>query len=337
MNHTGIFPYYYPTTALFLDDNLRFLEHFSFSFPTGLSFRLFDSPLGALRHLDEVQESTPLCERCFFGNQETIGHSDLEQVMRLDLSVLYTQLFNPDRFSEVSVVVVDYDMPEMNGLDFCRSIVNPAIKKILFTGKADERIAVQAFNEGIIDRFVLKSDSNPAATVIRNIKELESLYFRDVSKLISKTLSIDSPYFLDDPLFAAFIVRLCAQERFIEYYLTTNPQGLLLADDHGRTAHLTIQTADDLDTHYEIAQVAGAPEELLDGLRGHLLIPDFWRAESYAEDGYRHWKQYVLPAQAVRGSHGLYYYALQHNPPSFEISPDSVIGYQAFLQSAFQG
>ena len=52
------------------------------------------------------------------------------------------------------VAVMDVAMPELNGMEFCRRITDPSIRKIVLTGKADEHVAVKSFNEGLIDRFI---------------------------------------------------------------------------------------------------------------------------------------------------------------------------------------
>lgn len=43
-------------------------------------------------------------------------------------------------------MVVDYSMPEVDGIQFLTSIRNANCMKILLTGIADEREAVAAFN-----------------------------------------------------------------------------------------------------------------------------------------------------------------------------------------------
>ena len=55
-------------------------------------------------------------------------------------------------------MVVDYSMPEVDGIQFLTSIRNANCMKILLTGIADEREAVAAFNAGLIDCYLKKTD-----------------------------------------------------------------------------------------------------------------------------------------------------------------------------------
>lgn len=57
-----------------------------------------------------------------------------------------------------AVVVTDYTMPEMNGVEFLRRVreIAPETVRVLLTGSADLNAAVRAVNEGNIFRFLLK-------------------------------------------------------------------------------------------------------------------------------------------------------------------------------------
>jgi CheY-like chemotaxis protein len=46
------------------------------------------------------------------------------------------------------VLVVDYSMPQMNGVEVCEALRHLPCKKILFTGAADEKVAVERLQSG---------------------------------------------------------------------------------------------------------------------------------------------------------------------------------------------
>jgi len=56
------------------------------------------------------------------------------------------------------VVVVDYRMPEMDGLNLIKKIKSrfPHTQCILLTGNADLKVALEAVNQGGVYRFLLK-------------------------------------------------------------------------------------------------------------------------------------------------------------------------------------
>lgn len=63
---------------------------------------------------------------------------------------------------DFAVIISDYRMPEMNGIEFLSKVkeINPNIVRIIFSGNADFRIAIEAVNEGNIFRFLTKPIDN---------------------------------------------------------------------------------------------------------------------------------------------------------------------------------
>ncbi|PKN96714.1 MAG: histidine kinase [Chloroflexi bacterium HGW-Chloroflexi-5] len=59
---------------------------------------------------------------------------------------------------KIALVISDMDMPEMDGIEFlsCVKKINSTITRIMLTGKADLKVAIQAVNEGNIFRFLTK-------------------------------------------------------------------------------------------------------------------------------------------------------------------------------------
>jgi len=65
-----------------------------------------------------------------------------------------------------SVVVTDYCMPEMNGIEFLKRVqeIAPETVRMLLTGSADLNAAIQAVNQGNIFRFLTKPCTTEALT-----------------------------------------------------------------------------------------------------------------------------------------------------------------------------
>jgi len=65
-----------------------------------------------------------------------------------------------------SVVVTDYCMPEMNGIEFLKQVqkIAPETVRVLLTGSADLGAAIQAVNQGNIFRFLTKPCSPEVLT-----------------------------------------------------------------------------------------------------------------------------------------------------------------------------
>jgi len=95
---------------------------------------------------------------------------------------------------EVSLVISDFNMPGMNGLDFLKTVkqLYPHILAIMLTGQAEIRIAVQAINEAGVYKFIQKpwDDDDLKVTILRALESMDLATERD--QLIQKVKSRDA-------------------------------------------------------------------------------------------------------------------------------------------------
>jgi len=146
----------YPTKIVILDDDPLFTDALSESLKNDYSLLKFNDPNQCINFFKQY---TPLSSNLRFvrgcnelENYNTSGHLPVD----IDFSALKEFRTKENRMDEVSVILVDYNMPGMNGLEFCRQLKSLPAKKILLTGEASEKVAVTAFNEGYIDCYIKK-------------------------------------------------------------------------------------------------------------------------------------------------------------------------------------
>ena len=62
------------------------------------------------------------------------------------------------RTNPVDVVISDYEMPGMDGLELLQRVRlhDPRVLRVLLTGRADLQVAMRALNEGAVNRMLLK-------------------------------------------------------------------------------------------------------------------------------------------------------------------------------------
>lgn len=322
-------PYFHPTTVAFVDDNLDFLSNLSLQLDTDLAYRLFDSPTAALSQLNSVTRSRPLSERFFAALKCNSQDMPAEPVLRLDLAAIQREVGNTQRFAEVAVVLVDYAMPEMDGIEFCRQINNPHIQKVLFTGVADESVAISAFNEGLIDRFIRKSERSIYDQINITIRELQRAYILTTSQTINHVLSLHNPDYLDDAVFTRFFDQLLDEHQFVEYYMSIAPRGFLLLDADGQATRLIVLSDDEFELHERIARSHGAPQALLGALSEREAIPHF----AATSDGFfrpqcSDWSACLHPAQVLEGRNR-YYWALA--PDEKTTAENEIASYNSYL------
>ncbi|MBR7559510.1 hypothetical protein KC218_23465, partial [Mycobacterium tuberculosis] len=87
------------------------------------------------------------------------------------------------------------------------------------TGMADENIAVQGFNDGLIDRYIKKDNPARAERLSAEIEALQVRYFSNLSSTLRDLLSRHSFSFLSAPAITRLVRDLSTRYRFIAYYL----------------------------------------------------------------------------------------------------------------------
>lgn len=169
---------YHPTTVVMIDDDKEFLDTITGHLPSEKAlFNCFNDPEEALQYINERSADNVLS-----GITATDSIKVGAQDVHIDINKVYEIVYNPHRFNNISVAIVDYAMPGMNGIEFCQKIKNKNIKKILLTGVANETLAIEAFNQGIIDYFIKKNDSNLISHLNQTILDMAMNYFCDISE-----------------------------------------------------------------------------------------------------------------------------------------------------------
>lgn len=330
MNPCLIPPVYFPTTVIFVDDNKDFLANLCLQLDPVLAFKLYDSPSNALMACNDVNSQMPV-ERLFSRYYDTYGLPLTHHVIDVDLDQVHHELYNESRFEQVSVAVIDYDMPGIDGIEFCRRIKNPAIKKILLTGQADEKTAISAFNQGIIDRFILKQDKNVINSLNQSIHELQYAYFNQTERMLADVLAIGKHDFLRDPQFQNEFNKIRVTLEIVEFYLCNGPDGtdgILMLNAKGESSLLIIQDEDARLCQYNIAFDLNAPKALLKALKSNKMVSYFWKTAGHYAPECKNWKTFLFPATELKGKKR-YLYSIMSNPPTLETK--TVFSYHAFL------
>ncbi|MCC5791964.1 MAG: response regulator [Legionellaceae bacterium] len=322
---------YFPSTVLFVDDSQDFLLNFVLQLDERLAYRVFDSPFIALNDLQKKRcELDLLSQRCLSEYTEAKNCPLTNHTINLDLTAIHAEIYNPRRFSEVSVVIVDYAMPGLDGIEFCRRIDNPNIKKILLTGQADEKLAIAAFNEGLIDRFVKKSDPMAAERIMQNIQELQQQYFQAMSDMVVRMLSVSYPSCLNDGQFAACFQQLLQDKGICEYYLTDHSGSFMLLDEDARVSYLLVKTESDMRACYDLALDYGASDQVLDQLAsGEKML--CLRPSDEPPASTAAWESCVLDCQRL-GEKTPYFFTWLAAPSFIEIRHTNILSYHQYLE-----
>ncbi len=321
---------YFPTQTILLDDNSRFLETMNVSLGKENVIKSFTNPDEVINYLTK-NTNEPFTRRCLHRPEEQqINH----RIIDVEVDAIVKEVYNPKRFMENTVIVIDYAMPSMHGLDVCQALRHLPIKKIMLTGEADDKIAVQAFNQGLIHKFMRKG--GPSALIASTILELQKKYFVDQSTIVIDSLTRNMDYppsCLDDPIFMQFFNDFCDKQQYTEFYLLDPMGSFLFLDEHANPTFLMVKDEDGMQEGFEMADLSDTPisKDLLISLQNkEKLLYFFDKAEQKSDP--KTWGQYVHVAKKLTGKDN-YYYAITSDPNLYNIQRDKILSYGDYLRS----
>lgn len=293
---------FYPTQVILIDDNNEFLTTLSLALSRQFNVKPFTDTALALKYINEQEREIKLSE----ANDAPKPEGDSEVWVKQVLTRQNVKRFDEFKAREVSVVVADYSMPSMNGIEFCERIQNASIRKILLTGYATSTEAVKAFNNNTIHYYLKKNDENMLQELEETIHQLQHKYFTEISSSI-KAEAIDSgtPFFADLEL-ARYFKKSCEALGIIEYYYLTNPSRFALKTKDHRKFLCVIYTADDVAEHLQVIKEEGGPDSIYSAIKSHAFIPYFPTADGYYEPGLATPEANIYPADTIKGKVNYY-------------------------------
>ncbi len=318
-------PIFFPTTILLIDDNREFLEtlHVNLN-QNNIMCYLFSDPYEALKEINASGEDLPIMDK-ITEFSDFSGVSVTEK--KMDFSKILDFLNSSTRFEKVSTIVVDYSMPGMNGLELCNAIQNPSIQKILLTGEADERIAVEAFNAGLIQAYIKKTTENCSDKLLEVIKESQMKYLCK-----NEATSVDrrgnSP--LKDPIFLKYFKGVLEQMDIAEYYPITSRFDFLLITKTGDLHILWVQDEEEAYSYYYEIQDFDEiefPPNLKQDMKEHKKMLCFLPLkEKYPM--IEKWPHFMQPATFIKGNLKNYLATVTNAEPYF--SSDGLFNHQKY-------
>jgi len=308
-----LLPIYHPTTCLAVDDDSLYLDSFNYNYADVTLCATEQRPEQAIERLLKDAERTGLtieeAKRAPVGEEE-----GRDPVVRLPAARIAAMARDPARFSRVSVAVIDFAMPSMTGIELLQKIKHLPVKKVLLTGKTGDSTAVAAFNEGLINLFLVKQDPDLPGKLRRIIQELQYGYFKDLTAPLEPIAKLEDTAFLDDPGIASWHHKLAERIRAVEHYLLLSPPGVMLVDEAGQVTIAWINNQDRMRAQLEIADEDGAPAALVKVLRaGDVILTCPTLTGFYEEQHASDWQKYVLPCEEIRGN-TLWKVAIQRDP-----------------------
>ena len=327
---TGCLPFFHPTRIVFVDDELTFVRYLSASLNLNSPVSCYASPLQLLAEFASGRLKASIELDCWSNYTDRFADSAEQHLLSLDKTMLMMRVFARDRFDPVSVLVIDYAMPEMNGLELCRRLADLPCRKILLTGQAGATEAVAAFNEGLIDCFLPKGTSTKRL-LREQIARFQRAFIGDATVLVRQALCTETLAAWDDSDFCSLFSELHAAHGVVEYYAIADPvEGFVLVNEYGQGRLLLTYTAASLDAQLAAARLSGAPADVLAVMQERRAATFF--AEGRGNRGLTaaDWRCACVTVQPFATCPDRYFALLDDSEP-FDISPRTVLGLRAIM------
>ncbi|MGH8857150.1 MAG: response regulator [Polaromonas sp.] len=242
-----------PGGVVFLDDDPDYLEMLAEVMPLDWYVRLFLRPVACI---DLLQQEPPRWEADAWRQQEIInrwreGASLIPQILQ------YWREDGTARFALTQVCVVDYSMPAMSGLRVLSELTGWSGSRVLLTGRADEQLAVSAFNRGLIEQFIPKQSPEIRLRLAGAIQSLLRLPDGRHQQTWRATLSREQHALLCNPSISQELENLTLSQGWIEHVVIGAPFGVLALDHKGGVSWLQLEPAENLPELAEMAESQG--------------------------------------------------------------------------------
>ncbi len=337
MSDDKIACYYYPTTVVFLDDKEDYLDSVLFELDANIKPKKFTHPKELIKYLKDIYERDRFIQQLLLSLKNKESDSENEYVnvehslIDVDVFGIHKKIYNANRFNEIIIVVIDYAMPTMNGLEVCKALEGKLFKFIMLTGQATPETAIEGFNEGLIHRFVRKEDHDFIGKLQSAIFELQIQHFQELSVPIIRALETSIISSLGDPVFAKFFNKFCQEKDIVEYYLVNESGCFLMLDINAKPSWLVVKNEKEMNYYQDIAIDNLAPQNVIDELKNRKKVLFLLTQKDDTDVSVDEWVSYMHPTTKLEGKYGNYYYAYVTNSPVYDKNLDKIVSHKDFL------
>ncbi len=283
---------FYPTRKIVLDDDNIFSESILLKMNNKV-FSAYTSPDNLLNYL--LKEYHPIFSQSdLFETNEKSSELAMYHNFQIPTKKLCSIVASP-LVNDISVILVDYHMPSMTGIDFLNQTINYPFKKILITGEQDYSIGIDALNAGLIDAYIRKDDPCLLNNLNTLVNALEWKYFTDLSAAAYNFSEFD--YLANSVLLEKF-QQYILENKITAFFLENKEGDFSGVNFSGEKKNFIVRNKKKLQELAILAEEDGASKEIVTHLMRAEVIP-FFGNKQYWEIPAIKWDSFLYPANLL--------------------------------------
>lgn len=337
-----IFPIcYHPMTIMLVDDDPDFLKQLSNQLSDQLPVITFTDPDKATYYFEHQNA---------FLFKKWMSHRSDNTTLIQDTR---KEIYNPNRFKEIVVSIIDYDMPNKTGFDIINTMGKQILHAlsfhsyILLTGKS-----FSDFNKDLADsqlgkNFVSKRDPNRVNQLLDCIDKNTSRSFQwmgyDGARELSREQDEQTNFLFDGNFLPIFNDHI-QKNNICELYLFDKQGSYLFLDENANLSWFFVRNNQGMANSIELAKQYHAPTWVIDAIQSKEKLLSLYEKEDFERIKTINWENYLLPATVFSGDdkfvtffkmnpHSDYYYAFTDNFVGHDIDQKKILSYRSYLNS----
>ncbi len=328
---------YHPTTVLLVDDDVHFAENLALNLDNKLSILTFNDPTAAINYVQNGPHHLLFNTRCLENNRS------------LNFPAIRNEIYNTNRFKVMLINIIDYDMPQKNGIEMIHTMKFPPEIEyntyIMLTGIIKSQLDDRIKGSKIANSLISKGDPGYVDKLLEMIKEKSELIFQWCAYPIVQNFATDpveNATLLFDKHLAPILEKHILEHQICEFYLYDRQGGYLLLDKDANLSWLFIRSEWGIENTIKLAMAHHAPASVIQALKNREVILSLYEKEDLDRLNKINWDDYLLPATEYVGDNyyltrfGIpatvkYYFAYTNELPQNAIDRKRILSYQTFL------
>jgi CheY-like chemotaxis protein len=299
----------YPSTIVWVDDSeifIRSILNNSHEFKPH-NVKTFTSPMECLNFFNNI--NLPNDDGNFLLSCKNYEESDLVDHAPTDIDFAKISLFQEKnkKNDEISVIIVDQNMPGISGIDLCNKLKHLPVKKILLTGSIAEDEVIKAFNGKVIDCYIRKGSDTFIEEIKMHANLLAEKYFTEKSSALLSHLEADKKLHFSDNYFISFFAEWCKKNNIIEYCLIDKIGNMRVIDVEGTIRNFIIYNNETLNEFVYLNNLADEPNAFLEVISSKNKIPFFGERKNGWDIAANDWDKYLYPCNVINGRTDYYW------------------------------